>query len=332
VEKFVQELAALSDAHGVRDFLLVDNILRYSEVEALCAKIIGLRKQLRIGIEARVSLRPGEIELLAKAGVVYIQFGIEALSSEILKTIYKGTTCIQNIQAMKLCEQFGIENISNIIVYHPGVTAKALRETLRNIERVSCYRPLSCSIFTLSYQSPIFKNPSRFGVSKVRDLDKLARCFPPEVRAGLFWPDKSFDLDLPQEVRELWEKVEAAVVEWKRMYMERTARFGLRSLLSYEDRGSDLLVTDYRPDPPRTYRIDEASRALYLGCQVMSTLEKLNALRPELSIREIEQRLDVLEREGLLFCEGRKYLGLAVCAEPADRDARNAPALEAQVL
>src|SRR5439155_13171559 len=138
---------------------------------------------------------------------VYIQFGIEALSTEILKIINKGTTCIQNIQAMKFCDRFGIESISNIITHYPHVRAEAIRETLRNIDFVTCYRPLRASRFTLSYQSPIYKNPSAFGVRRIRNLEAISRWLPSEYCSQLFWPDKSFDSEFSDEIIELWENV-----------------------------------------------------------------------------------------------------------------------------
>src|SRR5262249_6492208 len=136
-----------------------------------------------------------------------------------------------------------------------------------------------------------------------------------EVRAGLFWPDKSFEVDASDEVRHLWQQIEAAVEAWKQAYFETAARFGLRSLLTYDDRITDLLVTDYRTNPPSTFRLDGLSRALYLGCEVACTAEKLRAVRPELSIEEVKDRLDALVKERLVFCEGAKYLCLAIRAE-----------------
>jgi Radical SAM superfamily len=319
VEKFVGELSSLAREYGIRQILLVDNILRYSEVESLCTKILTLQQDLKIGIEARVSVKPAEMAALKKAGVVYIQFGIEALSTAILKVIYKGTTCIQNIQAMKFCDRFGIENISNLITYHPGVGAEALLETLRNIEFVSCFRPLSCSRFTLSYQSPIFKNPSAFGVSNVRNLEALQRCFPDEVCEQLFWLDKSFDVDSTPEVTRLWQEVHGAVARWKQRFDQQTSRYDIPSLLLYEDNGERLIVTDYRTTPPRVLHLDHRSRAICLACEEARTIPQMQRSCPDLPEEEIAKELDDLERERLVFHEGRQYLSLAVPADPVRR-------------
>jgi ribosomal peptide maturation radical SAM protein 1 len=319
VKKFADELRSLARGHGVRDILLVDNILRHSEVEALCTEILALGQDLRIGIEARVSVKPAEMVALRKAGVVYIQFGIEALSTAILKLIYKGTSCIQNIQAMKFCDRFGIENISNLITYHPGVGVDALLETLRNIELVSCFRPLSCSRFTLSYQSPIYKNPSAFGVNNVRNLETLNRCFPDEVCERLFWLDKSFDVDSPPEVTRLWQEVQSAVGRWKQLFDGQTSRYRVPSLLLYEDTGERLAITDYRTTPPRLLRLDRDARAIYLACEEARTIPQIQNCCPELPEPEIAERLDDLVQQRVVFHEARQYLSLAIPADPVRR-------------
>ncbi|HXX56223.1 MAG TPA: RiPP maturation radical SAM C-methyltransferase [Candidatus Nitrosotalea sp.] len=319
IDKFVRELDALSSQYGVRDFLLVDNILRYSKVEELCAKIMALGKSFRIAIEARVSVKPSEMALLRKAGVLHIQFGIEALSTEILRVINKGTTCIQNIQAMKFCERFGIESISNLITRHPGVRAEAIQETLRNIEFVTCYRPLELSRFTLSYQSPIYKNPSAFGVRRIRNLETISRCFPSDYCHELCWPDKSFDCDSSEEIDRLWEDVASAVCRWQKLFTTQAEQFGVPSLLMYVDGGKFLRILDYRTAPPRISELDELSRNLYLACEEARSLETIQAACPEIPVDHVAERLEMMVRERLVFREGKRYLSLAIPLDPIQR-------------
>jgi ribosomal peptide maturation radical SAM protein 1 len=319
VEKFVAELVALSSRYNITRILLVDNILRYGDVSALCGKIRAAGKNFRIGIEARVSVTPAQMALLREAGVVYIQFGIEALSTEILKLINKGTTCIQNIQAMKFCERFGIESISNIITYHPGVRAEAIRETLRNMEFVTCYRPLRLSRFTLDYQSPVFKNPDAFGVSRIRNLETLSRCFPDEYCRDLFWGPKSFDADFTDEIDDLWTSVAGAIDEWQALYKERAESCNVPSLLLYEDKGTCLQITDYRFTSPRTIELDRISRKIYLTCEEVKDLASIQAACGEISDDAVARQLQRLVRERLMFCEGKRYLSLGIPSDPAIR-------------
>ncbi|HZW91833.1 MAG TPA: RiPP maturation radical SAM C-methyltransferase [Candidatus Eremiobacteraceae bacterium] len=319
IDNFVAELDALSNQYNVLDFLLVDNILRFNKVAELCAKIVRLKKNFRIGIEARVSVKPAEMALLRKAGVVAIQFGIEALSTEILKLINKGTTCIQNIQAMKFCDRFGIESISNLITGHPGVRAEAILETIRNLEFVTCYHPLQLSSFTLTYQSPIYKNPLAFGVRCIRNHETLSRFFPSDYWHKESWLDKSFDADLSEEINGLWNDVARVLQRWKELFATQTEQFGVPSLLIYVDGGDFLRVTDYRTTPPRVVELDKSSRRLYLACEEIINVEAIQAACNELDINDVTERLEWLVRERLVFREGKRYLSLAIPSDPVER-------------
>ena len=80
-------------------------------------------------------------------------------------------------------------NFSNIITRHPGVPADHIRDTLTNLRYATCYAPLKVSPFTLGYQSPAYKNPADFGISGIRNADRLSSLVPQECLDRLFWPD-----------------------------------------------------------------------------------------------------------------------------------------------
>lgn len=319
VEQFVEEIACLADTYKTKRFFFADNILRFRHVDDLCERIRALDKGLSFGLEARVSVKPAQLLRLRQAGAVYIQFGIEALSTRILEVINKGTTCIQNMQAMKFCERFGIANFSNVIIFHPGVEAEAIRETLTNMEFVTCYHPLSASRFVLTYESPAYKNPSQFSIRNIRNDDDLRRCVPAKHYTELFWPDKSFDSDTPGEVIELWEAVNRSLETWKARYEEQVERFSVSPLLLYEDLGSGLRIIDYRFTPPRVFELDERSRRLYLACEEATSVETLAATCPELSLDELLALLEQWVEDRIAFREGKRYLTLAIPADPTLR-------------
>lgn len=317
--QFVGEVSALVERHHVLDFIWVDNILRHKGIEDLCEQLGRLGQVFRVFIEARASVKPAQMALLRKVGVRRIQFGIEALSTGILRLINKGTTTLQNLQVMKFSAAFGIDNGSNIITRHPGANPDDVRETLKNIAFASCYQPLSVSTFVLTYESPIYKNPDAFGVRNVRNADGLDRCFPPDVADAIFWPDKSYDLDLSPELDALWSEVEKAVGGWALRYRAQVERWGIDCLLLYHDGRSFLRIMDYRASLPRVIELGAVERQIYLACTEARTLSAIHAASPALSKDEVRSVLDAMVDARLVFREGDRYLALAI---PEDREQR----------
>ena len=193
VERSVLDLQELVERYDCPDFTVVDNILRYKDVDVFIDRIGELDMGLDLWMEARVSVKPEQMRRLREVGARVIQFGIESLSTSMLKKMVKGTTAIANLQAMKFCEQYGIQNSANLIIEFPGMTEADIAETLDNIASARAYFPLSTTEFSLVYQSPAFKMPQGFGITNVRNYHMYKLLLPADLYERLFLTEKAFD-------------------------------------------------------------------------------------------------------------------------------------------
>jgi radical SAM superfamily enzyme YgiQ (UPF0313 family) len=114
------------------------------------------------------------------------QFGIEGLSTAFLRRIGKGTTVIQNLQAMRVCTELGIDNDANLIVDFPGSTPAEVAETARTIlDYALGFSPLNVTRFHLGVDSTVDTLRAEFGLRNVRNKDLYRVGMPEDVWARL---------------------------------------------------------------------------------------------------------------------------------------------------
>jgi radical SAM superfamily enzyme YgiQ (UPF0313 family) len=117
---------------------------------------------LRLFGEVRATTPLKELNAMRACGMREVQIGIEALSSDLLKKLRKGTSVNQNLEIMKNCEALGIRNISNLILRFPGSNEQDVAETLRALEFALPFYPLKAVYFWLGLESPVWQNPKDF--------------------------------------------------------------------------------------------------------------------------------------------------------------------------
>jgi radical SAM superfamily enzyme YgiQ (UPF0313 family) len=67
---------------------------------------------------------------LWEAGCSTVTLGIEGLSTRYLKRLGKGTSTIQNLQALKTCFELEIANQSNLLTGFPGCSSQCIGKEL----------------------------------------------------------------------------------------------------------------------------------------------------------------------------------------------------------
>ncbi len=98
---------------------------------AVCDEILNRRLEVRWTSFARVDTVSEEILTKMKAaGCSAVSFGIESGNPQILKTIKKGITRDQVIEAVDMCRRSGITPHASFILGLPGETPQTIRETL----------------------------------------------------------------------------------------------------------------------------------------------------------------------------------------------------------
>jgi ribosomal peptide maturation radical SAM protein 1 len=310
VARVAAELLYLSNRHDRVQINFVDNIMRHRGIEDLARRIARQRKEYGIFYEMRANVTPHQMLLLSEAGLNEAQFGIEGLSTAYLKRIGKGTKAIQNLQAMKLSAELGIDHRANLITHFPGSTDAEVEETRNNILRYALiYQPLYVVRFRLGMDNTVERLPQEFGIRNIRNHHFWRIGMPDDVWQRLDLMEKTFDEESPTD----WDAVTQACEAWKR---KRDLIGG--SLLTYRDGSTFLHITDYRkaePDDQQAlvHTLSGLARSVYVACMEITSLESLEEQFPKDDLRSVLQQLIELD---LLFTEDGQYLALATAATP----------------
>jgi ribosomal peptide maturation radical SAM protein 1 len=255
----VEEVALLSERHARLRLYFLDNIIRHRGVVELAEGLKSLKKDFEIFYEARANLHPYECLVLREAGLRKTQFGIEALSNSLLRRIGKGTTVIQNLSAMRMCTELGIENDANLICGFPGSTTQEIQETRDVILSFAVsFTPLFLAQFHLGIESTVDVLRDEFGITNVRNEDFYNEVLPQDVVERLSLCDLSFD---ERTASADWSPVREALEHWRSVHRRADG-----PLLSYWDGGNFLIVEDNRGEAFSTGTFRGLEREIYLYC------------------------------------------------------------------
>ena len=259
VSDVTAQMDQLSRKHRNVNFFFVDDIMRFKDVEKFAGEMAAHNREYQFFHEIRASIRPYELFRLKEAGLKTTQIGIEGLSSAYLRRIGKGTSAIQNLQALRTCAELGIKSQSNLLTEYPGATAEEVEETRRNIlDYAFSFDPLSVSKFGLFIDTTAEKLREELGIVRVRNRDLYRVGMPEEVWQRLELYELDFDLTRPGVD---WAPVYEARKQWIGSYESRRD-----STLIYQDGGTFLTILDRRAGGLTEITLDEQDRDLYLYC------------------------------------------------------------------
>jgi radical SAM superfamily enzyme YgiQ (UPF0313 family) len=130
--RVVDEFEGLS-ALGFHQINVVDDLFTADKRHCLAVCDEILRRGIRFPWTsfARVdTVSPEVLERMKAAGCTAVSFGIESGNPEILKTIKKGITPPQVVEAVRMCRRAGVTPCASFILGLPGETPETVRETL----------------------------------------------------------------------------------------------------------------------------------------------------------------------------------------------------------
>jgi ribosomal peptide maturation radical SAM protein 1 len=313
VERVAEEIGALGDCYRNVRIRFTDSILRHKDVTPLAQAIKRHRKSFRIFMEVRASIAPEDLLEISEAGTHVVQFGIEGLSTPYLRRIGKGTSAIQNLQALRSAFELDLTSASNLLIEFPGATAEEVAETARNVDQYAlAYEPTSLTRFRLERGSAVFWSPEHFGVSNIRPHSVIRAVLPPHVAERLQYSYLEFDC----ATRTDWGPVESAWLRWRELHqrLASTESQEPRRPLFYYEGDSFLEIVDRRHGH-RLVTLLDLWREVYLYAMQIRTrtalAERFGGLRSR-DGSDVDQIVAALVREKLMFDEDGKVLSLAV--------------------
>ena len=132
-ESVVEEMVRCR-ADGYRWINFVDENfnMRLEPVKQLCDRIVEAGLDVAWSFRARVDRFDEELaEKLVRAGCVRVNFGVEAGTDRVLRSIRKGTTIEQGRRAFALTRKYGLRTVAYFLIGLPGETDAEIRETFR---------------------------------------------------------------------------------------------------------------------------------------------------------------------------------------------------------
>lgn len=311
-----REVDHLSDRYANPVLVFVDNVMRYEGIEQLAAALGSHRRDYVIGHEVRANISPFELVRMWEAGLRIAEIGVDGLSSSCLRRLGKGTTTIQNLQAMKTVYELEIDNQGNLIVGFPGSEQQDVVETCGILlDHAFAYQPLNISEFKLSHGSTVDRLSTEFGACNVRNAELWGVGLPDNVNERLVLFDR--DAEFPKTAD--WTPVWVALRRWRRAHECGDGKTKRRHLLSYLDGRSYLRIEDRRSGRRVAHTLRNEERLIYLRCSEITNIRELviefcggGGLSEDRLSGFLEWALECK----LMFQEDQKYLSLATAHSP----------------
>ena len=323
-DRALEELEGLEARYGVSTFETVDNILDNAYFQDFLPALADAPRRRRLFYEVKANLKRSQVQLLARAGVTWIQPGIESLSTPVLRLMNKGVQAWQNLLLLRHAREFGVRVSWSVLWGFPGEEDSWYQEmaevfpllehlqapasTIRmRVDRFGTYharaveegRPLALMASFLH----VYPLPER-------ELHDLAYFFRFPGDSDPFLPSRK-DPDGPRALtnRPGVRAMRRAAKAWQVAFHRR-----LRPVLALEDDGEAVHVLDTRRCGSEvSARLVGAERAVLLACEAAPSAARLRDQGLEgLSAVEVSRALDTLRDRRLVVELDGRAVGLAV--------------------
>lgn len=304
----------LAQRHGVKDFGIVDNIIDMTHLKTVLPDLIEADNGYTLFYETKANLRREQVALLAKAGAVWIQPGVESLHDDVLKLMDKGTTAMINVQLLKYSRESGVRLSWNILLGFPGEKDEWYDEVTEWLPLIAHLQPPGgVGMIRFDRFSPYHNTPAKFGI-KLRPLRSYFYIYPvaPAVMDDLayFFEDKYHEIDLGARGQDGLQHADfrAEVRKWSISH-----RDGLPPMLAMTDRRDEIILIDTRPvAPQRRVVLAGLDRLVYLACADAQSMANIIAALPEESPDAIAEATQKLVARKLMLRLKDRYLALAL--------------------
>lgn len=233
VENVLAMLEELSRKHGFLSFNAIDNIIAPSYVEKLFGALADARTDLAIHYEIKANLTREQLGRMRMGGLFSVQPGVESLSTNVLRIMRKGTTAVRNLELIKWCTYFGINNLYNILLGFPGETVEDYRQQGEIIAKIPHYQPpYALARARPDRGSPMFTAPEEHAITALRpeacyswifptdrfDLRKVSYYFEHEQERVLTEAEYAPSYRIVARWRERWERQPRAFLRYEKAW------------------------------------------------------------------------------------------------------------------
>jgi ribosomal peptide maturation radical SAM protein 1 len=236
--RFAGELLDLVRRHRILDVWVTDNILDMTYLSSLAPHLAESGYDLRLSYEIKSNLNREQLTALQRAGISYVQPGVENLSSRVLKLMDKGVTGGQNVRLLRDAETVGVNMNWNYLYGFPGETDEDYDGVIEQVPALHHLTPPSNPARVKAERfSPYFNRPDLgFGVLGPAAHYRYIYDLPESELAELVY---IFDAPPHGISKGCLDRLRQAVAEWKDAY--------LGSRLTHCDLGEHIVLVNTRP-------------------------------------------------------------------------------------
>jgi radical SAM superfamily enzyme YgiQ (UPF0313 family) len=285
-----------------------DTILNQSYYGEFLTELSKLNDDAEFFFEVKSNLTIKQMEKLNLAGVNQIQPGIESFSNNILNTINKGVSVLQNIRILKTASWMGIDAGWNIMFGFPGETKLDYENIAIICKSIMHLEPPNPAKHVIALNSPFYLERQDYGIS-IQGIEKpLAVHFPKYSFSDGHDPD------------EYYRPVLEIINEWRNRYFS-----DKRPYLKYYRLGENVLVEDSRDSNLfEVYKLDKVQSWLIENSLDILDLDHADLKNDFLEFfggREpVEEALVFLEQKRLICRDSNCIIALPIPSRaPASR-------------
>jgi magnesium-protoporphyrin IX monomethyl ester (oxidative) cyclase len=323
-ERTRQEMRYLAERYNLKKFNAVDNILNTKYFNRVLPWLAE-RGDMLVFYETKANLRKSQVEMLARAGVRWIQPGIEAMHDGLLALLEKGCSVVINVQLLKWAYNNGIWVTWNHLYGAPGDKLEWYDEVAEWLPAIAHLQPPAGGTVTqirFDRFSPYFNKPASYGLDLAPHWG-YSQVYPVggEHLAAQAYFFQHIGLPGPEP-----ERLRAVVQEWSRLFYRQDGapsalpeRARTAPVLEAEDDGDTATIRDTRPcaTVPRhdlTVLESRICRACDTACGARGIVEAVRRAGGDESETAIAAaRKGLVERKIVMDFNG-KFLCLATVA------------------
>ncbi|MDI5968837.1 RiPP maturation radical SAM C-methyltransferase [Streptomyces sp. SL13] len=315
-ERIADEVRDLAERHQILDLIMVDNILDMKYLTTAMPAMAALDCDLRIHYEIKSNMTRDQLNSLREANVLYVQPGIESLSSHVLRLMDKGVSAAHNVRMLRDGEDLGLNVTWNILYGFPGETEDDYRKLLKKFSAIEHLQPPTGAWrIALERFSPYFEDPTQgFMFRRPAEIYEFIYQVPRDQLYDLVY---LFDSSAQGIVGPLEDELKQGVEEWAKAYPQST--------LSYwsDDRGR-VVIEDRRASwPQEVIELDEVRSNIYLGMFQGAAHEGIRRRLTEsgytVGDADVEEALRYFVDRGLAFEDEGRYVSVALEVDPYRR-------------
>ncbi len=308
-DQAADEVVAMSARYPQARISFVDNIMDRHYYATFLPKLAETGLQSSLFYEIKANVTRDEVAILKRAGVDHVQPGIESLSDQVLRIMRKGVRCLQNIQLLKWCREYGIGVDWNILCGFPGEDPEEY-ERMARLVPLLCHLqpPARCSEIRLDRFSPHFTNADEFGYSNVRPYPAYQDVHVDVAGDAVFDLAYFFEADHPdlRSVAHYTRPLVAAIDTWRAAHAS--------SHLVFIELEGRIAVFDSRAlvAGPRVHVLDPIESRIFAACDAARSLTSIVRELSTVSADEVAAGLERMCAAGMMVSDGAHFLSLAL--------------------